>query len=458
MRITRMELHDIGPFDDAVLEFPESSGKGEVVLFEGPNGCGKTTIAETIAVSLESWMRTATTAPLFSPETLLRPPTDNWKRRTRSERTRTSIDIQQEDEAIRIQLEPSKTSALVQLDKLRELRPPSIDIKDYQSIYSKIGWLPFAFRGHSSSAKVKCDGPRTINNPPQKGALAFGTDNPASDDFGQFLINTEYERMQIKLYAAERNEFADVSSYTRKANSRRETIERIQNAFSHVLDRRVTIEFPIGTNAPRILFNGQEVPIELLGEGMRNTFSWLADLMVRLERIEWADKDRSPFDQDFWLILDEIEESLHPRMQARILPALRHLFPNARIYATTHSPFVVASAGEGTVFRIQPDPQTGRVSGKIEPIRLEPGQSLEWVVSEIFGAPSGFVDEEAQHALDVHERGIRSLRTKQELDWNVFVKSRDFLLGLNDEVRAVVAMREVPVRALIAAKLRERAA
>jgi hypothetical protein len=290
------------------------------------------------------------------------------------------------------------------------------------------------------------------------GALSFGRESPASTKFGQFLINTEYERIQSKLYAAEKNRAEDVSGFERLAHLRSDSLNRIQEALSRVLDRRVRIEFPIGHNAPRILFNDQEVPIDLLGEGMRNTFSWLADLMIRLERIQWTDKERSPFDQDFWLILDEIEESLHPRMQARILPALRELFPNARIYATTHSPFVVASAGEGTVFRIKPDIKTGRVSGKIESVKLEHGQSLEWVVSEIFNAPSGFVDNETRNALDLHERGIRAIRAKQELDWDGFTKGRDFLLSLNEEVRTVVSMREVPVRALIADKLRERAA
>lgn len=72
--------------------------------------------------------------------------------------------------------------------------------------------------------------------------------------------------------------------------------------------------------------------------------------LVRLERITWADTARSPLDQDFWLILDEIDQGLHPQLQMRLFPALRELFPRARIYATTHSPFVVALLGDGVVF------------------------------------------------------------------------------------------------------------
>ena len=56
MRISRLSLKNVGPFDDATLELPETDGdsEGEIVLFEGPNGSGKTTIAELIAVAVGS--------------------------------------------------------------------------------------------------------------------------------------------------------------------------------------------------------------------------------------------------------------------------------------------------------------------------------------------------------------------------------------------------------------------
>src|SRR4051794_14053055 len=49
MRLARLELKDIGPFEDVVFEIPEPKGPGELVLFEGPNGSGKTTIMQAIA-------------------------------------------------------------------------------------------------------------------------------------------------------------------------------------------------------------------------------------------------------------------------------------------------------------------------------------------------------------------------------------------------------------------------
>src|SRR5262249_47335347 len=152
----------------------------------------------------------------------------------------------------------------------------------------------------------------------------------------------------------------------RLAASRQHMLDEIARALSEVLDRKVTFEIPVGQHAPNVFIDGERIPLELLGEGMRSTFAWLSDLLVRLHRITWEDAARPPLEQDFWLILDEIDESLHPTLQMRLLPALRRLFPRARIYITTHSPFVVASAGEGYVFSIRPDAHH-HVSGTIAP-------------------------------------------------------------------------------------------
>ena len=130
-------------------------------------------------------------------------------------------------------------------------------------------------------------------------------------------------------------------------------IRRMADALSLVVDRKVSIDFPSGRMSPRVRFDGADVPIQYLGEGLRRTVSWLVDLLVRLERTNWVDTSRAPTEQAFWLLLDEVDEALHPSMQARLLPAIRDLFPNARIYATTHSPFVVGSVDSGCVFRLR---------------------------------------------------------------------------------------------------------
>jgi hypothetical protein len=319
-----------------------------------------------------------------------------------------------------------------------------------------IEWAAFSYRAHQPSAELGTTGPRDIELAPLSGALSFGAHQPESSLLGQLLANLENERTKALAYASEKSSDQRRRDLAQVAESRQAAIHRFENVFTDVLGRRTTIEFSIDRQAPTIFFDGELVPLDCLGEGLRSTMAWLSDLLVRLERVRWSDDTRSPLDQDFWLILDEIDESLHPTMQARILPALRELFPNARIYATTHSPFVVASVGEGTVFPIRPD-RDHRVRGKVEPWALKPGQSLEWVVSEIFEAQTGFVDQKTRDMLDEHKRDVRRLEQRGTIDWSAFLARRAELMALNDEVRTVVAMQEVPIRTEVDRRMRAQA-
>jgi len=54
--------------------------------------------------------------------------------------------------------------------------------------------------------------------------------------------------------------------------------------------------------------------------------------------------------QDFTVIIDEIENHLHPTMQRQILPDLLKAFPNARFIVATHSPLIVSSVKNSNIY------------------------------------------------------------------------------------------------------------
>lgn len=86
---------------------------------------------------------------------------------------------------------------------------------------------------------------------------------------------------------------------------------------------------------------GGAIPLETWADGYRLTFSWLLDLYA------WA-MQAGTIDEEGHvrgiLLIDEIEQHLHPSMQAEILPRLSDLFPKMQIFATTHSPLVALDA------------------------------------------------------------------------------------------------------------------
>lgn len=53
---------------------------------------------------------------------------------------------------------------------------------------------------------------------------------------------------------------------------------------------------------------------------------------------------------EFTVTLDEPENHLHPSMQRSILPRLMDAFPRAQFIVVTHSPFVVSSVRDSSVY------------------------------------------------------------------------------------------------------------
>ena len=59
-------------------------------------------------------------------------------------------------------------------------------------------------------------------------------------------------------------------------------------------------------------------------------------------------------------IIDEIDAHLHPSWQRRIIPTLQRHFPNVQIFASTHSPMMVAGLKKGQVHLLKRN-ETGQV-------------------------------------------------------------------------------------------------
>lgn len=81
----------------------------------------------------------------------------------------------------------------------------------------------------------------------------------------------------------------------------------------------------------------QPIPLEAWADGYRLTFSWLLDLYGWAMRADAIDEDGNVCGI---VLIDEVDQHLHPSMQAKILPLLAKLLPKAQLFATTHSPLV----------------------------------------------------------------------------------------------------------------------
>lgn len=93
--------------------------------------------------------------------------------------------------------------------------------------------------------------------------------------------------------------------------------------------------------------DGIELRLDQLSDGERNLIALVGDLA---RRVVLADPtSESPRETEGLVLIDEVEQHLHPAWQRRVIPALRRAFPKMQLVVTTHSPQVISSVPESAV-------------------------------------------------------------------------------------------------------------
>ena len=165
---------------------------------------------------------------------------------------------------------------------------------------------------------------------------------------------------------------------------------------------------------------GEDVPFGGWGDGHRTTFAWVADLYgwAVLYNEEMVRKGVSGI-----VLLDEIEQHLHPSWQRRIIGRLHEQFPHIQFITTTNSALCAAGTTDLTdeqcdLFLLKRDADTVKTVGPLKPPRgLRADQIL---TSYLFGLETTR-DDATVHDIErySHLKSQPSLTTAEqnELDW-----------------------------------------
>lgn len=140
----------------------------------------------------------------------------------------------------------------------------------------------------------------------------------------------------------------------RNINRRQRTLLKLQSALADLLN----LDGPedVLLTGRGIFFRGPwgEEELAAMGDGYRATTTWTLDLMSWwLLYEEERAHEFKPSDLAGIVIVDEIEQHLHPLWQRTILPQLREMFENIQFVVATHSPLVASSCLDVTVHRLQ---------------------------------------------------------------------------------------------------------
>lgn len=144
-----------------------------------------------------------------------------------------------------------------------------------------------------------------------------------------------------------------------------------------------------------------------LSSGTQGTLLWIWALVLKIgHHYDWqAGWEKQPA----ILLIDEIENHLHPTWQRRVIPALLEHFPGLQIFATTHSPFVVAGLKAGQVHLLNRD-ENGRVTATTNTEDV-----IGWTADEILRTMMG-VDDPTDAATAAAARELRQLRQEPPRD------------------------------------------
>ena len=154
-----------------------------------------------------------------------------------------------------------------------------------------------------------------------------------------------------------------------------------------------------------------------LGDGYEATLTWLLDLL------SWAFLAKKAMSNKFRgiVLLDELEQYLHPRWQRKIVSLLHEIFPNLQFITTTHSPICAAGTADLPRGEACLDLLFRDSDGAVRRTELDPMAGWRYdqiLTSEAFGLPVARnveVGKLLERLNDLYTMGTPTLRQKREL-------------------------------------------
>jgi len=166
----------------------------------------------------------------------------------------------------------------------------------------------------------------------------------------------------------------------------REAVAALMPDFDELrIDREVTPPAMVVTKGD------VELRLDQLSDGERNLIALAGDLARRMA-IANPGSD-SPLETEGVILIDEIEQHLHPALQRKVIPSLQRAFPKAQLIVTTHSPQVLSSVPASAIVVLD----GFDASPVTSPTR---GRDTNAILREVFGVPER-PPEQAQEVLDI---------------------------------------------------------
>ncbi len=118
--------------------------------------------------------------------------------------------------------------------------------------------------------------------------------------------------------------------------------------------KRVTVTHRDEDDAVTEVIELRPMPVRWLSDGERSLIAIAADIAQRLATLNEGESEPLKTGRGV-VLLDELDQHLHPRWQRTVIESLRRTFPKIQFICTTHSPFLIQSQRVGNLIRLDED-------------------------------------------------------------------------------------------------------
>lgn len=179
--------------------------------------------------------------------------------------------------------------------------------------------------------------------------------------------------------------------------------------------------------------DGTVVPFTSLSDGYRNVIKIIVDIATRMCILNPYQKENVLKNTPGIVVIDEIDLSLHPTWQRKIIGILKKLFPKIQFICATHSPFIIQSLEKGELITLDHQPLDSKYSG----------ESIEDIAEDVMGVKMAQYSEKKRKMYKAAQNYLKALeRAESQEDLDALRNEMDRLEAMYSENPAYLALIE----------------
>lgn len=186
-------------------------------------------------------------------------------------------------------------------------------------------------------------------------SLANGVENVKLDDNYDISKDPAENLVKYMVHLKTQQAYARQENDSKVENDIQSWFDRFENALKILLeDTTIKLEYDykhynfLIHQAGRLSFGFNE-----LSDGYSSVIQIMSGILLRMEQ-NWLLKGTlSEYNLEGIVLIDELETHLHIELQRKILPFLTEFFPRIQFIISTHSPYILTSVSNATIFDLE---------------------------------------------------------------------------------------------------------